>query len=96
MIFMSFIWAFVPFLFAVTIAPALCEMSQALSICRIELLFADGKQRGGVDHSPDKQPASAEIVVKRSLSHVSAAAVNAGRSAQLFGLAIPVRTESLI
>jgi hypothetical protein len=72
-------------------SPALSEMRKAVSACRSELLFADSKQQllAG-DKSRDIRPASAESVVKRALSHVAAAAVNAGRSSQVFGLIIPV------
>jgi hypothetical protein len=90
---LSFIWAYIPFLFSITMSPALSEMQKAVSACRNELLFADTKQQ---ILAGDIRSASAESVVKRALSHVAAAAVNTGRSSQVFGLVIPVRATSFI
>jgi hypothetical protein len=94
---LSFIWAYIPFIFSITMSPALSEMQKAVSACRNELLFADTKQQilAG-DRSRDIRSASAESVVKRALSHAAAAAVNTGRSSQVFGLVIPVGATSFI
>ena len=90
---LSFIWAYIPFIFSITMSPALSEMQKAVSACRNELLFADTKQQ---ILAGDIRSASAESVVKRALSHVAAAAVNTGRSSQVFGLVIPVGATSFI
>lgn len=78
-------------------APALSEMRKAVSACRNELFFEDGKQQlVAGDRSRDIRPQSAESIIKRALLHVAAAAVNAGRSSQVFGLLIPVGATSFI
>ena len=81
---LSLVWAFLPFKFALTIFPALCEMHSAVGLCRQELLCESDQKYAAED-------ARAETVLARVKKHIAAAAVNCGRSSEVYGLVIPVR-----
>jgi hypothetical protein len=83
---LSFVWAFMPFKFAMSMYPALNEMHTASAVCRQELLcdHDHGKQL------TDSKAVSVESCLKRVMSHAAAAAVTSGRSSEVYGLVMPV------
>jgi hypothetical protein len=80
---LSLVWAFLPFKFALTIFPALCEMHSAVGLCRQELLCESDQNAA--------EESRAETVLSRVKAHVAAAAITCGRSSEVYGLVIPVR-----
>ena len=83
---LSFVWAFLPFKFAMSMHPALHEMTTASAICKKELL-CDGKQ----GEEQDGRVESAETCLRSMLQHVAAAGITAGRCVEIYGLVVPVR-----
>jgi hypothetical protein len=88
---LSFVWAFLPFKFTMTVYAAIDEMHTASAMCAGDLLL-DTNQRS--EH--DNGAASAESVLQRVLSHVAAAGVTSGRSAEVYGLVFPVSALHII
>jgi hypothetical protein len=80
----SFVWAFLPFKFAMTLYPAFVEMQAASQLCKRQLL-CDG------DDCPQHADASAESCLQRMMKHVAAAGITAGRSSEVYGMVMPVR-----
>jgi hypothetical protein len=77
-----------PFKFAMSMFPALNEMHAASALCKEELLcdYDRGKRL------TDTKSVSAESCLKRAMSHAAAAAITSGRSSEVYGLVMPVRS----
>jgi hypothetical protein len=75
----SFVWAVLPFKFALTLYPAIQEMHNASVACN-EGLLCESNQDG-----------SAESCLQRAMPHITAAGITAGRSSEVYGIAMPVK-----
>jgi hypothetical protein len=89
---LSFVWAFLPFKFAMMMFPALNEMHSASALCREELLRDENQRKD----QADSDDVSAESCLRRMMSHVNAAGITAGRCFEVYGLVIPVRIMQII
>ncbi len=87
----SFVWAFLPFKFAITLYPALVEMQAATLICKEHLLCDrdDSAQHGDAD------TVSAESSLQLMMTQVAAAGITAGRSSEVYGIVMPVRAPQV-
>jgi hypothetical protein len=83
-VFVSFVWAFLPFKFAMTVYPAFVEMQAASLLCKQQLLCDS-------DDCTQHADASAESCLQRMMKHVAAAGITAGRSSEVYGIVMPVR-----
>lgn len=83
----SFVWAFSPFKFAMTVYPAFVEMRAASLLCKEQLLC----DCSDCTLHADAETASAETCLQRMMTHVAAAAITAGRSSEVYGIVMPVR-----
>jgi hypothetical protein len=83
----SFVWAFLPFKFAMTVYPAFAEMRAASLLCKEQLLC----DCSDCTLHADAENASAETCLQRMMTHVAAAAITAGRSSEVYGIVMPVR-----
>jgi hypothetical protein len=79
----SFVWAFLPLKFAMTVYPAFVEMQAASLLCKRQLLCDS-------DDHPQHADASAESCLQRTMNHVAAAGITAGRSSEVYGIVMPV------
>ena len=86
----SFVWAFLPFKFAMTVYPAIVEMQAASCLCEAELLC---DSNDGTKHA-DVEAASAESCLKRIMEHVAAAGITSGRSSEVYGIVMPVKAPA--
>ena len=83
----SFVWAFLPFKFAMTVYPAIVEMHAASCLCKTELLCDSDD---GTKHA-DIEAASAESCLQRAMAHAAAAGITSGRSSEVYGIVMPVK-----
>ncbi len=88
----SFVWAFLPFKFAMTVYPAIVEMQAASCLCKTELLCDSDDD---TKHA-DVEVASAESCLKRVMAHVAAAGITSGRSSEVYGIVMPVQAPRSI
>ncbi len=84
----SFVWAFIPFRLTIAISPAIAELRTATCMSQEELLWSG---KAAAAESATSQ--TAESSLRRVLSHVRAAGTTAGRTSEMFGILIPVRTS---